>query len=74
MLYENLDDGVWIIDVVIWVELQFLKLRILTHQILYWIFEAVHDLTKFVFSRRGLDIEDDFVIDSQFLGDRQGIR
>ena len=56
------------------VELELLELRVLAHQVLDRVFESGDDLLQRLPVRRGLDVEDDLVFHSQFLGDRQGIR
>ena len=73
MFDENVYHGFWVIDVVVGVEFEFLEFRILAHEIFDGVFKCFHDLGEFGFARRRFDVDDDFVIDSQFLGDRQGI-
>ena len=55
------------------VEFELLELGILTDEILDRIFENLDDFCQLRGIGRSLDVKDDFVIDSQFLGDRQGI-
>ena len=74
MLHEDVDDRLGVIDVVIWIEFKFLKLGILADEVFDRIFENVHNLRERRCIGRSLDVNDDFVIHSKFLGDRQGIR
>jgi len=73
VLDQYFDHSFWIVDIVVGIEFEFLEFRILAHEILDGVFESFDDFGEFLFSRRSFDIEDDLVIDSQFLGDRQGI-
>ncbi len=73
MLYEDINDGFGVADVVIGIEFEFFKLRVLPHEVFDGIFQRFHDLGEFFFPGRGFDIKDDLVVDSEFLGDRQGI-
>ena len=73
MLHEDVDDCFRVVDVVVGVEFKFLEFGILADEILDGVFESFHDFGELGFSRWCLDVNDDFVIDSQFLGDRQGI-
>ena len=73
MLEENLNHGFRIIDIILRVELQFLELGVLAHQVLDGILKAGNDLLQCLSVRRCLDVEDNLRLDSQFPGDRQGI-
>lgn len=73
MLHEDVDDRLRVIDVVIGIELEFFKLGILADKVFDGIFENVHNLRECRGIGRSLDVNDDFVIHSEFLGDRQGI-
>ena len=73
MLEENLNHGFRIIDIILRVELQFLELGVLAHQVLDGILKAGNDLLQCLSVRRCLDVEDNLRLDSQFPGDRQGV-
>lgn len=73
MLHQDLDDGLGIVDVVVGVELQFFKFGILADKVFNGVFETFHDLGQSRLVGWGLDVENDFVINSKLLGDRQGI-
>lgn len=73
VLHENVDDGLGIVDVVVGIELELFEFGILAHEIFDRIFKGFHNLGEFLFTGRSFDVNDDFVIDSEFLGDRQGI-
>ena len=73
MLDQNLDDRLCIIHIILGYKLELFKLRVLTHQILDWVFQRLHYFFQVSTPRRSLDVEDHFMINSQFLGDRQGI-
>lgn len=73
MLHKDIDHGLRVVDVVVGVEFKFLEFRILTYEIFDRVFKRFDDLGEIGFSRRSFDVDDDFVIYSQFLGDRQGI-
>ena len=74
VLHEDVDDRLGVIDVVIGIELEFFKLGILANKVFDGIFENVYNLRECRGIGRSLDVNDDFVIHSKFLGDRQGIR
>ena len=73
MLEEDFHHGFRVVDVVIRVQLKFLEQRVLAHEILHGIFEGLDDTLQVFAARWLLDVEDDFILDSQFPGDRQGI-
>ncbi len=73
VLEQNLNHSFRIIDIIIRIELQFLELGVLAHQIFHRVFKTGNDLFQRLSVRRRLDVEDDFRFNSQFPGDRQGI-
>jgi hypothetical protein len=74
VLHQDLDHRIRISDEVPRVELQLLELRVLADEILDRVIEACDNLFQVLPSGRFLDVEDDLVIYSKLLGDRQGIR
>ena len=74
VLHEDIDDGFGVIDIVIGIEFELLELGILADEVFDRIFENVHNLRECRGIGRSFDINDDFVIHSEFLGDRQGVR
>jgi len=73
VLHEDLDDGFGVSDEVIGVELEFLKLGVLADEVFDRTFEGFDDFGELRGIGRSFDVENDFVINSQFLGDRQGV-
>ena len=73
MFDEDIDDGIGVVDKVIRVEAEFFKFSVFADEILDRVLEGGHDFEEGGCIGRGFDVEDDFVIDSEFLGDRQGI-
>ena len=73
MFEQDLDHGFWIIDVVVGIQLLLFEQRIFTHKIFHRIFEPGNDVFQSLAVRRRFNIKDNFVFDSKFPGDRQGI-
>ena len=73
MLHENLDHSCRISDIVVRIQFELFEFGILSHEILDRVFEPGNDRFQLLFSGRGLDVKDNFVIDSELAGDRQGI-
>ena len=73
VLEQDLDHCFRIIDIILRVELQFLELGVLAHQVFHGVFKAGNDLLQCLSVRRCLDVEDNLRLDSQFPGDRQGV-
>ncbi len=73
MFYEDVDDGLGVVDVVVGVELEFFEFGVLADEVFDRVLEGGDEFGEGGFVGRGFDVEDDFVIDSEFLGDRQGI-
>lgn len=73
MFDENVDHGLRIVDVVFGIEFEFLEFRIFTHEIFYGVFKRLNDFGELGFARWCFNVDDDFEINSKFLGDRQGI-
>ncbi len=72
-LHEQVDDRFWVIDVVVRVELELLELRVLANKILDRVFETSDDLFERSTVRRLFHVQNDIVVNTQILGDRQGI-
>jgi len=70
---ENIHHGLRIVDVVVGIEFEFLEFRIFPHEIFDGVFKRLHDFGELGLARWCFDVDDDFMINSQFLGDRQGI-
>ena len=73
MLYENLDDRFGVADVVIGIEFKFFEFGVLSDEVFYGVFKRFDDFGEFFLTGRRFDVEGDFVIYSEFLGDRQGV-
>lgn len=73
MLHDNLDNRPGIVDEVIGVQLKFFELGILSHEILNGVFELGDNRLELFFPGRGFNVKDDFLLDSEFAGDRQRI-
>lgn len=73
MLHEDVDDAFGIADEVIGVEFELFEFGVFANEIFDRIFKGFHDPGELLFIGRSFDVENDFVLDSQFLGDRQGI-
>ena len=73
VLHEDLDNGFWVVDEVVGIEFQLFKFGILADEVFDRVPQSVHDPGEGGLIGRGFDVKDDFVIDSQFLGDRQGV-
>ena len=73
MFQQNFDDRFGIAHKIVGVEFQLVELRILANKVFHGILEAGDDGFQFLPSGRFFDVENHFVIDSQFPGDRQGI-
>lgn len=73
MLHKNSNHRFRISHIVVGIELQFLKLGILPDKIFDRVFQRSDNFLQLLFSRRFFDVENYFVINSQFPGDRQGI-
>ena len=73
MLHEDVDNRLRVSDKIIGVKLELLELGILANEVFDRVFKGFHDFGQFRSIGRSLDVEDDFVLNSQFLGDRQGI-
>jgi len=73
VFHEDIDNGFGVVDVVIGVEFQLLEFGVLTDKIFDRIFESFDDLGESCGIGWSLNVEDDFVINAKFLGDRQGI-
>ncbi len=73
MLHENVHHGLGVVGVVVGIEFELLEFGILANEIFDRVFESFHDLGELGFVGRGFDVNDDFMIDSEFLGDRQGV-
>lgn len=73
MFDENIHHGLRIVDVVVGIEFEFLEFRIFAHEIFDGVFKRLHDFGELGLARWCFNVDDDFMINSQFLGDRQGI-
>ena len=73
VLQENLNHGLRVAHIICRIEFKFPEFGILPHEVLDRVFQPIHYFLKGRAIRRRLDIEDDLVLHSQFLGDRQGI-
>lgn len=73
MFDEDVDDGFGVVDEVIGVEFEFFEFGVLADEIFDRICKGGDELGEGRFVGRVFDVEDDFVINSEFLGDRQGI-
>lgn len=70
---KNLYHSIRVVDVVIRIEFEFFKHGIFAYQILDRILESLEDFFQILTARWGLDVKNHLVLNSQFLGDRQGI-
>ena len=73
MLEQNFYNRLRIADIILGHKFELLKLRVLAHQILNRILKCRDQFSQVLAARWRLDIQDDFMLGSQFLGDRQGI-
>lgn len=73
MFYKNFDHRFRVSREGGRIETELFEEGILPHQILDRIFQSVDDVFQFLPSGWFLDVKDDFVLDSEFLSDRQGI-
>jgi len=64
VLHEDIYDRLWIAYEIVRIELKLLKFRILTNEVLYWIFEDVYDFCECGFVGWCFNIENDFMINS----------
>lgn len=62
MFDEDIDDGFWVVDVVVWVEFEFFEFGVFSYQVFDWIFEAGDDFSESFLIGGSFDVEDDFVI------------
>lgn len=70
---QQIDNGFRVPDIVIRVEIKLLELRVLTDEIFNGVLETLHDSFECCTVRWFLHVQHDVRIDTQFLGDRQGI-
>ena len=70
---EQVDDSLGISDVVLRVQLELFEARVLTDEILNGVLKTSCDHCKRLAIRWFFHVEDDVVVYTQFLGDRQGI-
>jgi hypothetical protein len=73
VLHEDIDNGFRVVDEVVGIEFQLFKFGILADEVFDRALQPVHDPGEGGLIGRGFDVNNDFVIDSQFLGDRQGV-
>ena len=73
MLQQGLDNRFRIAHEIIRIKPELLELGILSHEILNRILKRTHQLFKSRTVRRGLDVEDNLMLDVHILGDRQGV-
>ena len=73
VLHEDLDHGCRIADKIVRIQLKLFEFGILSHEIFDGVFELGDDRLKLLFAGRGFDVEDDFLLDSEFAGDRQRV-
>lgn len=64
MLYEDIDNRLWIAYEIVRIELKLLKFGILANEVLYRIFEDAHDFCKGGFVGWCFNVENDFMINS----------
>ena len=72
-LDEQVDHGFWVADVIVCVEFQLLELGVLANKVLDRVFQASDDLLESGPIGRLFHVENNIVVNTQFLGDRQGI-
>jgi len=70
---EDVDNGLWFVDEVVWVEFEFFEFGVFADEVFDGVFKGGDELGEGGFVGWGFDVEDDFVIYSEFFGDRQGI-
>lgn len=73
MLHEDVDDGLGIVHEVIGIEFEFFEFGILANEIFNGVFEGFDNPRELGLIGWSFNVEDDFVLDSQFPGDRQGM-
>ena len=73
MFDEDVDDGFGVVDEVVWVELEFFEFGVFADEVFDGVLKGGDELGEGGFVGWGFDVEDDLVIDPEFLGDRQGI-
>jgi len=73
VFHKDLDNGLGVVDEVIGAKLKLFELGVLADKVLDGVFKKFDDAGEGGFVGRGFDVENDLVIDSKFLGDRQGI-
>lgn len=64
MFYEDLDHGFGVVDKVVWIEFQFLKLGIFSDEVFDRVFQNFDDAGEGRFVGRCLNVKDDLVVDS----------
>ena len=73
VLHKDIDDRFGIVHEVVGVEFEFFELGILADKVFNGILKKFDNAGERGFIGRSFDVENDLVIDSKFLGDRQGI-
>ena len=73
MLHQNIDHCFGIVDKIVRIELKFFKFGVLSYKVFDRVFQDLDYLSQGGLIGRSFNVEDDFVFDSQFLGDRQGV-
>lgn len=62
MLYEDIDNCLWITYEIVRIKLKFLKFGILANEVLYWIFKDVYDFCEGGFVGWCFNVENNFMI------------
>ena len=62
MLYEDIDNCLWITYKIVRIKLKFLKFGILTNEVLYRIFKDVHDFCEGGFVGWCFNVKNNFMI------------
>ena len=70
---QDVDNRIGIVHKVVGIQLELLELRVLSNQVFNRIFKASNDRFERLTVWWLLDVEDHIVVNSKFLGDRQGI-
>ena len=64
MLYEDIDNRLWVAYEIVRIEFKLLKFGIFTNEVLYRIFKDVHDFCECGFVGWCFNVENDFMINS----------
>jgi hypothetical protein len=73
VLEQDINHSARVAHVIVGVEPALLEQGVFAHQVLNGVLEGLDDALQVLAPGWLLDVEDDFVLDSKFPGDRQGV-